>query len=350
VSANKTCPQCGKNNLEGKRFCVECGARLDKSVAPVGGKETPSTDQVGQEARQQVIFSHQDVIGLLQQIVDSNTSEDERALQEQRIARLVQMGQTAVPATVGAIWSTIRYGDHEPSRLQRAGLLCEAIGRMGGEKAFDALARFATHESTVAGYAHVRAGALRGLGCLDDRRAEPVIAVALEDPDVVIRDAAAWALKRVRSSSAVPLSEGGVPRVIEEVAAPDQPDKAPTVESVSSPDEVTIAAEVGSAASDNSMEKKGRSIAWLGIAGAVVYVGLIVLVFFVPQIPFGIATLMLLPGVLGLILARGGGSSFFDRHPAGCMWMLASVVGGLILYGLLWLFQRPFFLGALESF
>jgi hypothetical protein len=57
VSANKICPQCGKNNLEGKRFCVECGARLDKSVAPAGGKETPPTDQVGQEACQQLTIT-----------------------------------------------------------------------------------------------------------------------------------------------------------------------------------------------------------------------------------------------------------------------------------------------------
>ena len=107
---------------------------------------------------------------------------------------------------------------------------------------------------------------------------------------------------------------------------------------------------VGSAVSDSSAEKKARALAWFGIAEAVIYVGLIVLVFFIPQIPFCVGTAMLLPGVLGLVLAKAEGSAFFDQHPIGCMWMLASLVGGLVLYGLLWLFQRPFFLSALETF
>jgi hypothetical protein len=217
---------------------------------------------------------------------------------------------------------------------------------MGGEKAFDALARFVTHESTVAGYARVRAGALRGLGYLDDRRAESVIVPALEDPDAMVRDAAAWALEQIHPSNAALQSKESIHGAVQETTTSDQPAEPRGIESAGQQVETVASAAAKSSAS--VAEKKASAIVWLGIAGAVAYVGMIVLVFFVPQIPFGVGTLMLLPGVLGLILARGG-SRFFDRHPSGCMWIVASLVGGLILYGLLWLFQRSFFLSALES-
>jgi hypothetical protein len=303
----RICSQCGKENTADKRFCVECGARLPDERTTQGGDEGA--------------VSPQELIDLMQQIVDRSAPDLGDAAQEERIARLVHMGPAAVPAAIGAVWSAIRYGDRDPSRLQNVGLLCEAIGRMGGDKAYAALARLATQESTVSGYAHVRAGAVRGLGHLGDRRAEPLLAAALD------QDRGPGAAAEIPDRPQVEGVESAGPG--HEAAASEHVESAPR----SSPASETIDAWV-----------------WIAIAGALLYVGLVILVFFVPEIPFCVGSAMLIPTVIGLILARGSGPSFFERHPSGCMWILASLAGGLILYGLLWLFQRSFFLHALETF
>ena len=232
MNSGKICPQCGKNNLVDKRFCVECGARLrDKGVALAGDQEmTPPTHEQ-REACQKAVFSHQEVIGLLQQIADPAAPAGGNAPQEELVARLVRMGPEAVPAAAGAIWAAIRYGERDPSRFRNAGLLCEAIGRMGGSKAFDALARFATQESTATGYPHVRAGAIRGLAHLDDRRAEPLLVAALNDPDLQVHDVAAWALDRDRSSASALSSEEDARDTTGEIL--DQPVEAQGTKSAS---------------------------------------------------------------------------------------------------------------------
>jgi hypothetical protein len=62
------------------------------------------------------------------------------------------------------------------STFENAGLLCEAIGKIGGPTAFDALARFALQESRSSEYSLVRKGAVRGLAHLRDPRAAAVLA------------------------------------------------------------------------------------------------------------------------------------------------------------------------------
>ena len=195
MNLDKICPQCGKNNPVDKRFCVECGARLqDRDVALAGDQETTS-----------LAHEQAQVIDLVQQITDPAAGTDGNVPQEEGIARLVQMGPEAVPAVADAVWAAIRDGERDPSGIGNVGLLCEAIGRMGGNKAFDVLARFAVLESTTAEYAHIRAGAIRGLAHLDDRRAGPLLVAALCAPEESVRIAASNALAKVGDASTVEL-------------------------------------------------------------------------------------------------------------------------------------------------
>jgi len=186
----RTCPQCGKNNEPGKRYCVECGASLTENVA-----------------------AYQEAIRLLQTVTDHPGSPDDPD-QEERIGRLIGMGPGVVPTIAGAIWSAARYGTGA-YQVQNAGLLCEALGRIGGDKAFDALTRFASLDPGAVADRTIRLGAIRGLGLLGDPRAEQTLASARQDPDEEVRDAATCALDQLQQQGA------GSPH--DEVAAPAVP-------------------------------------------------------------------------------------------------------------------------------
>lgn len=94
--------------------------------------------------------------------------------QQERIDRLVSLGSDVIPQIESTIWNIIRYGD-TIAQFENASLLCEAIGKIGGDNAFNVLSRFATQDSNIAEYSYVRAGAARGLAYL-----YPTIPQALE--------------------------------------------------------------------------------------------------------------------------------------------------------------------------
>ena len=96
-------------------------------------------------------------------------------------------------------------------------------------------------------------------------------------------------------------------------------------------------------------EKTTRSTFWgtAILAGAVLliggYVALIVLVFFQPEISLWAGTLMLVPAILVGVAGRLGGQSAREKLAVGCLISLVLVLGGLLLMGLAWLFQREAF-------
>jgi hypothetical protein len=312
-------------------------------------KATRQTPPTASRSPSQDTALYQETIGLLQQIADHAGPAQGDASQEERLARLVRMGPAAVPAAVGAVWSVLRYGGHDAPRLENAGRLCEAIGRMGSDKALEALAGFATRESSTPAYQHVRVGAIRGLGHLNDQRAGQTLRGLLEDPDAQIREAAGLALGAGRSVEVPGQRDAAQAAATDgraQVTLPAGPPNGGSAAQAATANEKVQAAGAGG---EGAAKKPIGLATWIGVGGAVVYVVLVALVFFVPQVPFCAGSAMLLPTVIGLILMKMGTRGYI-KGETGCMLILASTIGGLILYGLLWLFQRQFLLNALESF
>ena len=82
-----------------------------------------------------------------------------------RITVLVRFGPDAIPIIESVIQRVARYGDCI-AVFENAGLLCEAIGKIGGQKASEVLSRLATQPSDIAEYRYIRAGAEKGLAGL----------------------------------------------------------------------------------------------------------------------------------------------------------------------------------------
>jgi hypothetical protein len=80
--------------------------------------------------------------------------------------QLVRLGTTAIPAIESAL-DAGRQTAHFRHVFENMGLLCEALGRIGGARAFEILAACATAPSNIIEYSHVREGAIRGLGFVD---------------------------------------------------------------------------------------------------------------------------------------------------------------------------------------
>lgn len=121
-----------------------------------------------------------DVTSLLGEITDyvDNIMRNpkEKSPQDLQIDKLVSLGPDVIPEIESAIWSIIRYGD-AGHKFNNGGLLCEAIGKIGGDKTFDILSQFAIQDSNVAEYWHIRFGAVRGLAYLsvNDIRASEIL-------------------------------------------------------------------------------------------------------------------------------------------------------------------------------
>jgi hypothetical protein len=84
---------------------------------------------------------------------------------KKQISQIVRLGPSVIPAIKSIIENEIKPGTGS-STFENAGLLCEAIGKIGGPDAADVLSRFATQESNMAEYRHIRAGAKKGLSLL----------------------------------------------------------------------------------------------------------------------------------------------------------------------------------------
>lgn len=85
--------------------------------------------------------------------------------QTERIAALIKFG----PGIISEIETAIRNGatyENNVHAYQNAGLLLEAIGKIGGPRASEILSEFATRPSDIAEYRYLRAGAEKGLSFL----------------------------------------------------------------------------------------------------------------------------------------------------------------------------------------
>lgn len=116
-----------------------------------------------------------DVTNLLREIIDHVSLVAADTSQEDKIAKLVSLGPSVIPEIESTV-RTILYGD-SVSKFKNGGLLCQAIGRIGGEAAFDILRQFATQESNIYEYQYIRADAARGLAYLSvsDNRASGLL-------------------------------------------------------------------------------------------------------------------------------------------------------------------------------
>ena len=111
--------------------------------------------------------------------------------QKGRIEQLVALGPSIVPEVERAVRNVIQRG-RSTDEFKNAGLLSEAIGKMGGPGAYEILVGLATQESRAMEYRFVREGAIRGLSYLRDERAADILArLAQSDPEVagVVDDA-----------------------------------------------------------------------------------------------------------------------------------------------------------------
>lgn len=105
----------------------------------------------------------EDVNSLLNEIIYSeesyilgDTSQDER------IERLVKIGESAIVPIKKSIIQAIPLA-RSIGEFENMGLLCEAIGKIGGEDAFESLRYFASLDSNIFEYKFVRIGAIKGL-------------------------------------------------------------------------------------------------------------------------------------------------------------------------------------------
>lgn len=114
-----------------------------------------------------IILNQEDINSLLNEIISDDNFITGDKSQDERIERLVKMGETAVypiKETINYSFSSSR-SRHE---FENMGLLCEAIGKIGGESAFESLKYFANLNSNIFEYKFIRIGAIKGLSYLDD--------------------------------------------------------------------------------------------------------------------------------------------------------------------------------------
>jgi hypothetical protein len=103
---------------------------------------------------------------LLREIIDEAvvTLEGARA-QDERIAALARFEPDAIPIIESVIQGVAMKGS-STAAFENAGLLCEAIGKIGGQRAYEILSRLATQPSNIAEYRYIRASAEKGLAHL----------------------------------------------------------------------------------------------------------------------------------------------------------------------------------------
>lgn len=87
--------------------------------------------------------------------------------QEERIAELINIGPDVLGQIRSAILS-VSFGDNT-AKYENAGLLCQAIGKIGSDEALDTLNSFAIRPSDIMEYKYIREGAVRGLICMVEK-------------------------------------------------------------------------------------------------------------------------------------------------------------------------------------
>jgi tetratricopeptide (TPR) repeat protein len=106
-------------------------------------------------------------------ISKSSWTTDEAKEQEKNVEKLVKFGNKIIPLVENKIKYIVYSGDyHAYSSAQK---LCEAIGKIGDQDAFDMLLYFLTYETSYWEYETVRLGAVNGLSLLGDARAVPYL-------------------------------------------------------------------------------------------------------------------------------------------------------------------------------
>lgn len=111
---------------------------------------------------------------LISQIVDDESILLGDRSQKDRLDKLVGIGINAVPDVISAIQNVLLFGKSD-MQFKNAGLLCETIGKIGGENCFEQLKEYVFTNSKIFEYHYVRDGAIRGLGHLRDQRAIPIL-------------------------------------------------------------------------------------------------------------------------------------------------------------------------------
>ena len=97
------------------------------------------------------------------------------------LGKLVQFGPEAIPLIEAKIQFVARSA-RSRMLFVNAGLLCEAIGRIGGEEAYRVLQSLFTQFSNVYEYQYIRGGAALGLALLGDSRAVQLLREARTNP------------------------------------------------------------------------------------------------------------------------------------------------------------------------
>lgn len=85
---------------------------------------------------------------------------------DELLQELIGLGQRAAPAIEAAIDAGLR-SPTSAFEYENMGLLCEALGRVGGPRALDTLAAITVQPSNIFEFRHLREGAIRGLGHLE---------------------------------------------------------------------------------------------------------------------------------------------------------------------------------------
>lgn len=138
--------------------------------------------------------------------------------QNEQISQLIKLGPEIVPEIDDAIQYVIQHGDHIWA-FKNAGLLCETIGKIGGDKAYGILTSLVTQESDIYEYNYIREGAIQGLSHLKDQRgsavAEPQNTIIVEaySLEEAINQARCQTPKGLRLTSKKIISEGGTKTV-----------------------------------------------------------------------------------------------------------------------------------------
>jgi hypothetical protein len=148
---------------------IDC-ARAAPGSAPRSPDGTAWWDGVGWRPLPTSVPGPQDpsnVDSLLSAIIEHVRIIAGDTSQEERLAKLSSLGPSIVPNIDSAIERCIAtQGEHTTHQYQNAEMLCEVMGKLGGEEALSSLSRYANADSNIWEYKYIREGAERGLASL----------------------------------------------------------------------------------------------------------------------------------------------------------------------------------------
>lgn len=140
--------------------------RLLRAASPARPSTSPPpTSQLGAEEDWEAPYKlAKRLLGLCPPLTADDYLWPER---DELLQDLVGLGQRASPAIEAALDAGLR-SVNSGFEYENMGLLCEALGKVGGPRALDILAAIAVEPSNVFEFRHLREGAIRGLGHLDE--------------------------------------------------------------------------------------------------------------------------------------------------------------------------------------